>query len=71
MMQLERKYNGLITLVGPTTTRPVSDPLTVLSLDNRLYIDRVWSKPFHINITNHHHFTLVYLFGDNYTTVDT
>ena len=27
-----------LTLAGPTVTRPVPDPLAVLSLDNRLYI---------------------------------
>ena len=27
-----------LTLVGPTATRPVPDPLAVLSLNNRLYI---------------------------------
>ena len=26
------------TLVGPTVTRPVQDPLAVVLLDNRLYI---------------------------------
>ena len=32
------KSLGLYTLVGPTVTRPVQDPLAVFLLDNRLYI---------------------------------
>ena len=28
----------LLTLVGPTVTRPVQDPLDVLLLDNQLYM---------------------------------
>ena len=31
--------------MGPTVTRPVQDPLAVLSLDNRLHMSRVGFKP--------------------------
>ena len=32
--------------MGPTVTKPVQDSLAVLILNNRLYIDRVRSKPY-------------------------
>ena len=53
MMRIDRKYQTYksYTLVGPTVTRQVQDPLTVLRLKNRLSI----------------HFTLAeFLIADNH-----
>ena len=45
-----------LTLVGPTVTRPVQDPLAILSLDNRLYINveiKDVMKPKQLSIFNY------------------
>ena len=36
--RLRQIYLQALTLVGPTVTRPVLDPLAVINIDNQLYI---------------------------------
>ena len=44
------------TLVGPNVTRPVQDPLAVLLLDNRLYMQHIvyfYFAPFETKLNSH------------------